>query len=47
MQLRLYDSDGLTIKKNNSYTCISNSTFEFLDISNYMHLAAGTSYSAF
>ena len=44
-QLRLYDSDGLTIKKNNSYTCISNSTFKFLDISNY--LAAGTSYSAF
>ncbi|KAK3098713.1 hypothetical protein FSP39_022331 [Pinctada imbricata] len=44
-QLRLHDTKGVTIKRDNSYTCISNETLKFLDISNY--LAAGTSYASF
>lgn len=41
----MHQTGGITIKKNNSYTCIANDQFKFLDISNY--LAAGTSYSGF
>ncbi len=36
---------GFTIKKNNSYACISTDEFAFLDVSHF--LAPGTSYSGF
>ena len=39
------DDDGYTIKKGNSYTCISTPKYKFLDITEY--LAAGTSYDSF
>lgn len=43
--LRPNESQGITIKKNNSYTCLSNDSLRFLDITNF--LAPGTSYSSF
>jgi hypothetical protein len=39
------DADHFVVKKNNSYTCISNGSFKFLDISQF--LSPGTSYSNF
>lgn len=44
-QLCLHESQGITIKKNNLYTCLSNDSLRFLDITNF--LAPGTSYSSF
>ena len=39
------DKENFIIKKNNSYICISNGTFKFLDITQY--LSPGTSYANF
>ena len=39
------DESAFVIKKNNSYSCIANENFKFIDIINY--LAPGTSYSKF
>lgn len=43
--LRMHESNGMTIKKNNSYTCVINDRLRFPDITNF--LAPGTSYSKF
>lgn len=41
----LHKSQGVIIKKNNTYTCLSNDLLRFLDITNFQ--APGASYSQF
>jgi hypothetical protein len=43
--LQIHQEKSFIVKKNNNYMCISNGTFKFLDITQF--LSPGTSYSSF